>query len=463
MQLDKQSDFSSSAAASTAGEGTCVVPVSHYWYVNHMYNEEIKRIEKENGVNIKAEVNVVFEAGQKDGSPQKALSEFINLVQKCLGESHGSVIPLKSLDAEELKDTLKIIKRPENKLLLALSSQEMTVYGPRQSQDAISESLNATQKTPTDAYNFAGEFTWPTPHTSLGIGKNPLVDAGLTFEEGYWRLMTTSFGECIDKIKAKFGVHLKESGIGQGKVEVKAVHKSSGGNASMESHAVRALLRLYQKIATSPMNLPQQHGVSDSPKNLSNVYTSEGASSGPVPNGQSGHGTFKTDASTEEGATAGDDKDENCPICMDTFTKKKKLTCKHEFCAECLSRSIKSIGPICPVCKDVFGIVKGDQPDGRMSSYVSPSQIPGFQNCGTIIINYDIRAGNQTVNVNLNILGHCVDFVIWKLISNTVVNYVYDLLSFCRKSIQILESTIMVFKEQHIFQTTKRATKCCAC
>lgn len=402
MQLDKQSDFSSSAALSTAGEGTCVVPVSHYWYVNHMYNEEIRRIEKKNGVNIKAEVNVVFEAGQKHGSPQKALSEFINLVQKCLGESHGSVIPLQSLDAEELKDTLKIIKRPENKLLLALSSQEMTVYGPRKSQDAISKSLNATQKSPTNTYNFAEESTWPSPHTLLDIGmsvKDPLVSAGLTFEEGYWRLMNTSFGECIDKIKAKFGVHLKESGISQGKVEVKAVHKSSKGNASMESHAVRALLRLYQKIATSPLNSAQHHGASDSPKNLSNVYTSEGASSGPVPNAQSGHGTFKTDASTEEGATAGDDKDENCPICMDTFTKKEELKCKHEFCAECMTQSIKSMGPICPVCKDVFGIIKGDQPDGRMSSYFSASQLPGFQKCGTIVISYDIPHGKQTVNV----------------------------------------------------------------
>lgn len=140
----EQSSFSSAGAVSTAGEETftCSVPVGHFWYVNHIYKEEIQRIKKENGIKMEAEVIVKFVA-DKDGCPKKASSEFISLVQKCLSESSGSVIPLKYVDPEEWKDSLKIIKRPEKKPLLTLSSEEMTVCGPRQKQDAISKYLNA--------------------------------------------------------------------------------------------------------------------------------------------------------------------------------------------------------------------------------------------------------------------------------------------------------------------------------
>lgn len=401
MQLDKQSDFNSSAgassaAASSAAEETCLVPVGHFFYVNHIFNKELKRIEEKNGINIKAEVNVTFEAARGDGSPQNALSEFITLVQKCLGDSHSSVIPLKHLGAEELKDTLKIIKTPENKLLLALSSQEMIVYGPKRSQDAISESLKATMKSPTGSHSF-NEFN-ESPDIGMSI-KDPLTAAGLTINEDHWRLMTTSFSEHVSKIKAKFGVRFQESAIGPSTVRVKAVHKRSGGNAAMESHAARALLHLYQEIVTSPMNLSARGDASASPNSWEDLYTAEGISSGPVLNGKSGHSSLKATASVEQGATAGDSPEETCPICMDTFTNKKQLKCKHEFCEECLAKSKKSMGSICPVCKDVFGVVTGDQPEGTMTSFLQNYSLPGFPKCNTIVITYDIPSGIQKVNV----------------------------------------------------------------
>lgn len=431
MQLDKQRDFNSSAgassagassagassagafsvdassagdssaaasseAASTAAEVTCLVPISHFFYVNHIYNKELKHIEEKNGINIKAEVNVTFEAARGDGSPQNALSEFITLVQKCLGDSHSSVIPLKHLGTEELKDTLKIIKTPENKLLLALSSREMIVYGPKQSQDAISESLKATTKSPTVSHNF-NEFNETSPHPSPDIGmsiKDPLTAAGLTMNGDHWRLMTTSFRKRLSKIEAKFGVHFQASAIGQSTDRVRAVHKRSGGNAAMESHAARALLHLYQEIVTSPMNLSTHGEASASPNSWEDLYTAEGAS-----NGLELNSSLKTTASAEEGATVGDNPEETCPICMDTFTKKKRLKCKHEFCGECLAKSKESIGSVCPVCKDVFGIITGDQPDGTMNSNFQRFSLPGFPTCDTIVITYDIPSGIQKVNV----------------------------------------------------------------
>ncbi|XP_049893250.1 uncharacterized protein dtex3lb.1 [Epinephelus moara] len=269
---------------------TCDIPMHHFWYVNQAYKEEIKRIEKESGVKIMAEVKLTFEANQKDASPNHAFSEFINLVQKCSGESRGFTLPLKEINPEEWKDTLNVIQRPENKLVLALSSEEMTVCGPRKSQDVIRKSLNArtsistsvgvstwasqdtvsTQASRHKESTQASQVTvstWASQDTLRNIGmsiNDPLVNAGLTMEENHWKLMTTSYSEHVDKIKTKFGVDFKESGTSQGKVEVKACHKRSGVNASMESHAVRALLHLYQKIATSPYSFTQPIGAAGS-------------------------------------------------------------------------------------------------------------------------------------------------------------------------------------------------------
>ncbi|XP_059185727.1 uncharacterized protein LOC131968742 isoform X2 [Centropristis striata] len=326
---------------------TCDIPMLHFWYVNQAYKEEIKRIEKESGGKILAEAKLTFEANTKDGNPNYAFSEFINLVHKCSGESKGFTVPLTKVNPEEWRDTLSIIQRPENNLFLTVSSKEMTVCGPRRGQDAIRQSLNAPRNTSTTV----GESTQASQDTPLTIS-NP---------------------------------------------------------------------------NTSPLSLTQQHGAvgfSRSPKNLTNVHQLEGASGGPVLKEQSGYYTeahhgaswfsesssegasgglvlkeqsgYNTEASTEEGATAGDSKDDKCPICMDTFTNKKQLKCKHEFCEECLTQATKNMGPICPVCRDVFGVMEGDQPDGHMTWDTSSYSLPGFSGCGTINITYNMSSGVQT-------------------------------------------------------------------
>ncbi|CAK6955690.1 uncharacterized protein LOC128355481 [Scomber scombrus] len=243
----------------------------------------------------------------------------------------------------------------------------MIMCGPRQSQDLIKKTLNTSQKTLTNANMSVGDSTWAPQDLQKNdmTNKDPLADSGLTMEESYWKLLTTSFSGVLANIKAKFGVTFKDSDIGQGKVIVKACHKS-GGNASMESHAVRALLNQYQKCATSPMRFTQNY-------------------SGSALNG----------AATEEGATAGDNEDENCCICLDTFKNKKQLKCKHEFCEDCLSKSVETMGPLCPLCKYVFGRIQGFQPNGKMTWKTKRTSLPGFPGCGTIVINYDMQGGRQ--------------------------------------------------------------------
>ncbi|XP_041835991.1 E3 ubiquitin-protein ligase DTX3L-like isoform X2 [Melanotaenia boesemani] len=374
----------------------CLVSVGHYWYVNHIYKEEIQSILKRNKVKIKTNVSVEFEADQEDGSPQKALVEFTELVQDSLSESCGTVFPLKFVDPDQWSDAMRVVQKNKSKLLLTLSCEEVTVCGPSQSQDAFSAALNAMQKRNPSLREHKPALQDTSPKINMTI-KDPLVDAGLTMNESHWKLMNTAYAEELTKIKEKFGVTFRESNLSQDKIDVKASYLGPGGNASLESHAVRALLHLHQKTATSPLRLTQPvcaTGLSGSVDKSSIGHWSEETSGGPPFNGESTHQYTK--APEREGASAGDIEDDKCPICLSTFTNKTQLKCKHKFCNDCLQEAKKHGGPICPVCKDVFGLIEGDQPDGQMTWTTYPSPLPGFQNCGHIVITYDIPGGVQT-------------------------------------------------------------------
>uniref|UniRef100_A0A3Q2U6Y5 E3 ubiquitin-protein ligase n=1 Tax=Fundulus heteroclitus TaxID=8078 RepID=A0A3Q2U6Y5_FUNHE len=156
---------------------------------------------------------------------------------------------------------------------------------------------------------------------------------------------------------------------------------------TMESHAVRALLRLYQKIMTSSRHQPPPYGASG-------LSGSEETSRGP---GLNGHSTQNSEESARGGAT-GDSRDDKCSICLSHFTDKKQLKCKHEFCNKCLQNAMKYSGPICPICKDIFGEVQGPQPDGTMTWNHFSTSLPGFADCGHISITYTFLGGKQKEN-----------------------------------------------------------------
>ncbi len=79
------------------------------------------------------------------------------------------------------------------------------------------------------------------------------------------------------------------------------------------------------------------------------------------------------------------------------LTDKTKLKCGHEFCQECINMSVKSLGSICPVCKEVFENWRETNRKETMNVRQSRSSLPGYPQCGTIEIIYNIPSGIQTV------------------------------------------------------------------
>ncbi|XP_056390984.1 E3 ubiquitin-protein ligase DTX3L isoform X2 [Hyla sarda] len=90
-------------------------------------------------------------------------------------------------------------------------------------------------------------------------------------------------------------------------------------------------------------------------------------------------------------------EEERCPICLEQIKNKKVLKCKHEFCDPCLQLS-SQVKAVCPVCAVPFGVVLGNQPDGKMTHTTSSVTLPGYSGCGTIVINYSIPGGVQQKN-----------------------------------------------------------------
>lgn len=86
-----------------------------------------------------------------------------------------------------------------------------------------------------------------------------------------------------------------------------------------------------------------------------------------------------------------------CCICMDEHTNPKTLTkCSHTFCTDCIDNHFK-VKPTCPVCFIPYGIVTGNQPEGKMTDCVSKIKLPGYESCDTIVISYSFNDGIQKV------------------------------------------------------------------
>ncbi|XP_042344741.1 probable E3 ubiquitin-protein ligase DTX3 [Plectropomus leopardus] len=90
-------------------------------------------------------------------------------------------------------------------------------------------------------------------------------------------------------------------------------------------------------------------------------------------------------------------EEETCVICMEVMVsaEKQTLRCKHSFCRSCLKTAF-DYKPACPTCGELYGTLKGTQPEGgKMDVSRGSASLPGYEKYGTIIIHYYIPSGIQ--------------------------------------------------------------------
>ena len=105
------------------------------------------------------------------------------------------------------------------------------------------------------------------------------------------------------------------------------------------------------------------------------------------------------DVAGKHGDAASGVDDPMCPICRDVISKAKTLPkCKHSFCEACINKSL-SHKQECPLCRMVYGEVRGNQPTNgymNISTYLGV-KLDGYPH-GAIVIDYYFPDGIQAVS-----------------------------------------------------------------
>jgi len=63
----------------------------------------------------------------------------------------------------------------------------------------------------------------------------------------------------------------------------------------------------------------------------------------------------------------------------------------------------------CPTCKSIYGVKRGDCPDGTMSYQAINNQVPGYEGCGAVEIVYHITSGFQVCSGSSSSKARAVD------------------------------------------------------
>jgi Deltex C-terminal domain/Zinc finger, C3HC4 type (RING finger) len=113
--------------------------------------------------------------------------------------------------------------------------------------------------------------------------------------------------------------------------------------------------------------------------------------------GHSRRSTIIADNGASLAAAAGAVDD--CVICMCPLTNPKQLSCGHKFCTGCIEAAFDKCQPKCPSCGKLFGVMKGNQPEGTMNMRTVGMNLAGYEAYTTIVIDYDIPDGIQDVSV----------------------------------------------------------------
>ncbi|XP_059924245.1 E3 ubiquitin-protein ligase DTX3L-like isoform X5 [Gadus macrocephalus] len=401
---------------------SCTVPLVHFWYVNQVYRERMKRIEEKNGVHIQKDVKVSFNGDTSAGAdPVKALSEFTDLVQSCLGDSTCFSYSHEPGQVDWEK-ALQLIQQGREKLTLTVSPHEVEVCGPMESLKTFQNYSKILKKSHNSQI--------PGPSST---GEAQGRSDALHIDPVHWLVITTLFKTELAELEKGFGV---KYGYIHDKVKARAEMKSKDA-FTLESDSLRALVCLHQRVTASVLSCSlqsqsQRHLVKERLAGLPGVVPDfrgdqwriiglpedlrravdhiESDLGRPVFREEDkqriGHLRYGVDSSggsdmaggkpPVRGAAAAEEEEDKCPVCMDQITNRRMLPCNHALCKECLENLVTQMGPTCPICKALFGELTGDQPDGRMTHETQHYSLPGFQGQGNILIKYEIYPGKQT-------------------------------------------------------------------
>ncbi|XP_066046405.1 E3 ubiquitin-protein ligase DTX3L [Chamaea fasciata] len=413
-----------------------------YEYFSHTRKEEIKELRKRFGACIRIKGHdedntlIYISSDKSPASLQAASDFFIQTFQETTKDLTQEKVPMRN--SRTLKETIIKLNERFRNLLAKEEGNELLLRGPG------SEILAALKFLAEEGENSKVQNNMKISSEQYKYRNGIEVDASV------FKLLETTLSKEIENINSKFDtlVEIKENSYGQKVIIFSPKLRTS----DMSSHATESFINAFQSASAMlrekiiSMKLSE-----DQKKTLNLLLTAKKMKDFNVKlkekedkiiiSGLPDHlyaaekylkALLKTEASTQtknraalssdlssqeatgaskkssveqknnlssEGQTQAkteENEEHECPICRDRIENKETLEkCKHAFCKTCIDRAM-TYKQACPVCNTVCGVLTGNQPEGTMSAKTIRFSLPGYPNCNTIQINYDMNGGIQT-------------------------------------------------------------------
>ncbi|KAM4627044.1 E3 ubiquitin-protein ligase DTX3L-like [Discoglossus pictus] len=403
-------------------EHSVTVGSALYDYFYEIYPDVVKKIRGEFNVDMRRASDpdtVNLMPLSPDANIDRAKQILTDTIQKITLDWKQNLVNLpegRIISAEDIKQT---VKKHSDKTLVIVEDSKVILRGPEREIANMKKLLEdglVTSSRPQEAVKIS----------SHGMKRELIVNAE------YLQILHKLKSRDINEIEHKYDVKMQ---VIQGDAgSMKVAFRSLNGSPDLGVHALQIFLNLLQKTITNidrkvitmapdfqegqiplleeelnmagfGIMLQYSKGTVTLIGSPSHVWAAEnklnpkGKSPKPTNSAEGGEWELLdiSDSSSSVVKSGPKEDEEKCPICMEKLTNKKILDkCKHVFCSECAQKAM-SYKPVCPVCNIVYGVIEGDQPDGRMNDSTSPMRLPGFD-CGTITITYDIYSGIQGKN-----------------------------------------------------------------
>ncbi|KAJ7403293.1 deltex E3 ubiquitin ligase 3L [Pitangus sulphuratus] len=414
-----------------------------YEYFSHTRKKEIKELHERFGVHIRSKDNhdgttaINLTSDESPASLKAASNFFISTFQRSVEDLKQEKIPI--TNSYPLEETIMKLNERFSNLLAKVEGNQFLLRGPE------SEILAAKRFLAMESENSQAEKNMEASSVLYKYRNGILVDASV------FKLLETILKKELENIEEKFDTRIEiiDNSYDQ---KMLIVFRPKIQTSDLSSHATESFINAFQSASAilrekviSPklsedqkktlnvllkekqledlhvelkkkkdklilIGLPDHLYAAEKPiMNLLNIEDSaQTKNKAPLSSdlsSQEATGALKKkpgvrQKNTFEGQAKAktEEKDDDCPICMDKIKNKETLKkCKHAFCKSCIDQAM-AIKQVCPVCNTVYGVTNGNQPEGTMTTRQMMFSLPGYENCGTIEINYNMKGGVQTIN-----------------------------------------------------------------
>ncbi|XP_072197344.1 E3 ubiquitin-protein ligase DTX3L [Excalfactoria chinensis] len=443
LQSESKKGLEDEDGLSTEEMNMLVVPSAIYEYFCHTCKEQMKEMQRRFGVRIKSEdrydgnTSISFLSDTSPSLIQRANEFFTNAFQKVAKDVAQEDIPI--ANSYRLNETIMKLNAKFTNLLIKQEDNQLLLRGPRNEILAAKKFLAEEKENNQDKKD--------ARMSELDAYRDRVeVDASV------FKLLEPVLRREIEDIEESFDVVIEKMGS-SGSQKVLLVFKPRKKNSDMLSHCIEsftdrfqnAFAMLREKLLSWRLSEHQKRKLNvlldekrleslcvklkkkddklilwglpkhlhDAERHIMYLLNAEDPSETekrtPLSsdlNNQEASGVWEKYgarqksgySSTEQAKAKTEDTDDKCPICMETISDKAILPkCKHEFCKSCIETALE-YKQTCPVCNTVYGIMQGDQPEGRMHFKRISTPLPGYPSCGTIQIEYVMQSGIQTQN-----------------------------------------------------------------